>query len=469
MARSPSALTFNGSASDTIAVASPFWSASRYDVSGIALGESMDDQGWFDYNPIRWMHKNIVPNLIQMNVAKIGHGKTTLVDHIAAMYSAIQIGDNPEYEMRVWADNIRKLHGSIELGRLADFFDSTVVGSAGRRVNPLNQGYTLSRDQQLEFIEDAMVIANKGRPLERHLPYAISVATEWMYREHADDASFDTLGELMRVLDLDAEAGYRAHRSLSSRLGKELSPKLLEITQRSGGVNLEDFRNDAFRGYELLDRLTNQFGGRFGGLGSDAEELKQRAVVYDLSDLTDEAITLNQQFNWLVRNNANATQNRDFMFQIDIHDENWKLWNYLTYAKAMFAYLKQIRSYETLVIMNTHRPNDYQAIGGDQGELATKMLSDVGMWFVGRQEPADAFEIRQLLGLNAVEERRLTTLTKGQWGIKLGTDRMVFINTSSVYTSMLKQMSFSNQALNVLLNRSNRYDEERAFQEEAAS
>lgn len=462
-------LTFNGSARDVIGVSLPFWQPSRNNISGVLGGASMDDQGWFDYNPFKWMEMDMCPNLIQMNVAKIGHGKTTLIDYIAAVYSALRIGGDANYEMRVWGDNIRKIHGQVELERLAGFFGEPVVGAGGQRINPLDTGYDLSRAQQLQFLESMLIQANRGNDLQEYLAYALRIAVDWMYREFAEYASLDVLGELMRSLDLVAETAYRNAAPLASRIGltdAELPPGLLEISRRSGNISEADFKAGAFAGYKLIDRVTKEFGGRFGGRGSDAEQIRQqRSVIYDMSDLPDEAIALNQEFNWLVRNNGNAKQNREFMFQIDIHDENWKLWNYLSYANAMYAYLKQIRSYETLVLMNTHRPNDYQTVGysdsSPQRQKATKMLSDVGIWYVGKQEAADANEIRHLIGLNGAEERRLTTLGKGQWGVKIGNERMQFVNMASVYVPALRDLSFSNQALRVLLNRGQRHEFER--------
>lgn len=475
--RPDTGLTFNGSARDVIGASTPFWSAARNNISGILGGESMDDQGWFDYNPFEWMSRDICPNLIQMNVAKIGHGKTTLIDYIAAVYSALRIGGDANYEMRVWGDNIRKIHGQVELDRLAAFFGEPVVGSGGQRINPFDLGYDLSREMQLEFLESMLIQANKGQDLQRHLPYALRVAVDWMYREFSEYASLDVVGELMRSLDLVAEVAYRDAAPLADRLGlkagEALPEKLIDLSKNAGNINEFDFKADAFAGYTLIDRVLKEFGGRFGGRGSDAAQIRsQRSVIYDMSDLPDEAIALNQEFNWMVRNNGNAKQNRDFMFQIDIHDENWKLWNYLSYANAMYAYLKQIRSFETLVLMNTHRPNDYQTVGSSdsspQRQKATKMLSDIGIWYVGKQERADANEIRHLIGLNGSEERRLPTLRKGQWGVKIGNERMQFIDTTCVYTETLQNMSFSNHALGVLVNRGQRHEYERELIEEAA-
>ena len=462
MSRQTQSLGFIGSALDTLAVTIPLWNAGNPSIKGVAFGDNMDTQEPFDYNPFLWNLENKVANLIQMNMAKIGHGKTTLVDTVAARYSALKIGGNAdepsrELELRLWADNIRKLHGQVELGRLAEYFDVEVV-DASVRVNPLDPAYDLGLDEQLETIMEMLTVANNGTPLRRHLPYAVQVAMDRMFTRYPDEASLDTLGDLMAVMDASFETDYHMSRPLAPRIGKEqLSLQLQADLDRPRNLNEEEWRQDAFLGYELITRVIGgDFGNRFGGRQSTAEQLKQRAVIMDYSDTNDAAITLLQSLNWRIRNAANRRQNRDFMFQIDIHDENWKLWNYATYANAMFEYLKQIRSYETLVLLNTHRPNDYTTVsyeGSPQREKATKMLSDVGSFFIGYQEASDANEIAHMIGLNGLEEKRLGTLQKGQWCIKLGSERPVWVDTTSMFTHMMQSLSFSNQALYKLLSR----------------
>jgi|GEM_PF-3753665 len=462
MSQKTQSLGFNGSAMDTLAVSNPFWNAADPSGNGIPFGEDMDTQKDWNYHQFKWMDEGRVPNLIQMNMAKIGNGKTTLIDSIAARYSALKIGDGVnEYEIRPWADNIRKLHGVVELQRLAEFFDSKVV-DANQRVNPLDPDYHLDLDEQLETIIEMMTVANKGA-LDRHLPYAVQVAMERMLRLYPKEVSLNTLGQLMRVQDMSYEQEFVNNGPLNMGSESEsLSAALRLDLNRKINLNEEEWRQDSFRGYELIARLLGgEFGNRFGGTESTADQLKQRAIVMDYSDTSDAAITLLQSLNWRIRNSANRRQDSDFMYQIDIHDENWKLWNYETYANSMYAYLKQIRSYETLVLLNTHRPNDYTTVGYEgspQREKATKMLSDVGSWFVGRQEAADANEIAHLIGLNGLEEKRLLGLQKGQWCIKLGTERPVWVDTTSMFNQMIQDMSFSNQALNKLLNRGAQID-----------
>lgn len=472
--RRTQSLGFNGSAVDTLAVTSPFWAASRPSSGGISFGDNMDTQEPWDYHPFQWNDEDRIPNLIQMDVAKIGSGKTTLIDTVAARYSAMKIGVAKEEteevtyrEMRVWADQIRKLHGMGELARLADFFDSEVV-DANRRINPLDPALHLDLDEQMETVIEMMTLANNSAPLERHIPYAVQVAMDRMYSRYKNDASLDTLGDLLRVQDASFETDYHVKATLAERNGKEPSAELLKDLSRESNLVEAEWRQDSFRAYELLARVIGgDFGRRFGGTESMAEKLKQRAVIMDLSDTPDAAIMLIQSLNWRVRKSANKRQDLDFMYQIDIHDENWKMWNYLTYANAMYEYLKHIRSYETLVLINTHRPNDYTTVGTEgspQREKATKMLSDVGMWFVGRQEAADANEIAHLIGLNGVEEKRLLTLQKGQWCIKLGTERPVWVDTTSMFNKTIQDLSFSNQALRQLLARGQEID---TFLEEA--
>lgn len=467
-ARQNQTVGFNASAEDSIAVSLPWWESKKFTENGHFLGVTEGGSPFF-YNPFEWMSHDLCPNLLEMHTAKIGHGKTTLMDMIAVKIMAQAIGTETEtYEMRLWADNIRKLHGEIELERLAHFFDSEVI-DANQRLNPLAAAYDLSPSMQLSFLLGMLEKANEQR-LTGYMPYALRVL---IYHLHEDFKGFESI-ELLRDLadgaDEDTERSYRDAQKLDV---SQMSKKQQAMLAKPSNFNSEAWREDCFKLYMLLDSICSKdglFEGRFGGDASTAEVMtKQRANIVDMSDTGDMAIAQMQEFFWLVRQTASKKQNRDFMFNVELHDENWKLWQYESYARAMFQHIKQIRSEETLIIVNNHKPSDYETVGDEgsiQSQMATKMVSDVGIWAIGKQEPEDASVLASKIGLTPTEQLKTTKLKKGHWGFKVGDERVVWIDTRPAYNKYVNDLSFSNQALRTLLKKGKAID--KALAKEAA-
>lgn len=447
---------FIGPARDTLSTFIPITS-SFTGSTAFKIGTVIDTGESFGYDPIGWMQQGRINSKVQCNVANKNHGKTSLMIAIMVRYALFNMGGK---EARITVDDVRRNFDMGEYVKTAEFFDSLPI-KFDDRLNIFDPEFGFTMSENLETALDAFLYANNGKLPTTDQAFALQVAVSMLFSdEYKGFASMEVLAMIllrMRTSDLTEYLTENLDDVIMNRLGliNEMPPALTKLIERPMNVYPEDVLKAATTlGKRFVRLLEGDFGKRFGGTVSIAKRLQQSMALIDYSGLNDKTIAFMQSFFWRVKKSAQTRMDYRYMFHLEGHDENYKFWNFLPYAEAMSEYLKQIRAYMTLVIMNTHRVRDYYSVGIEnsrQRQLATNMFGDVGFWFLGKQSKRDAEDLRQLLNLEQHEADRLMDLTVGQWGVKLGNEPVIFIDTYSAYTETLEGLSRSNMANENLL------------------
>jgi hypothetical protein len=113
----------------------------------------------------------------------------------------------------------------------------------------------------------------------------------------------------------------------------------------------------------------------------------------------------------------------------------------------MHRYLKQLRSYSTFVILSTHRFADYETVGSKNSKLyklAMNSIREIDMFLIGQLDSVSAEEAGQILRLTSEEVSHIQRLKVGHWGLKIGSEPIVWVRTE--LTDDLKKTTFSDEA-----------------------
>jgi len=477
--RGSQSLGFMGSAHDTLATFTPYTS-SYTGSNAFMLGTDMDSGKAFGYDPIGWMHEGLIDSKVQCNIAKKNHGKTSLMIAIMMLYSLYDLGGE---DARITVDDIRRNFSTGEYVKIAEqIFGSTPV-KFDDPINNFDPAFGFTMSENLETAVEMLMHANSHRIPSVEEIFTLQIAITMMFTEYAFSASPEVLARILFSLNEADTARYmetNLDQSILDRIEVKtlaLEPKrvnepvdsfptrqltieekttLQSLLQKPMNLLPEEIISTGARlGMSFMRLLKGDFGNRFGGAISLAERMQQDFVLMDYSGMNNRTVALMQSLFWRIKMSAMKRMDRRYMFHLEGHDENYKFWNYLPYAEAMSEYLKQIRAYETLVIMNTHRIRDYYSVGAENSrerQLATNMFGDVGFWFIGKLNVRDAQDIQTLLNLEQNEAERFLTLTTGQWGVKLGNEPVVFIDTTAGFTELLASLTRSNMANDNLLS-----------------
>jgi type IV secretory pathway VirB4 component len=250
------------------------------------------------------------------------------------------------------------------------------------------------------------------------------------------------------------------NEKIPAELGIEKMPEKLKDLIARGKTNViyEEILKDAGHNYQRIDRiLEGEFGKVFGGTQSIARKLQQRVVVKDYSGLNITSVALMQQFMWRLRNSAQLRGDRRFMFQVSVHDENYKMMRVEGYPEALTDAMKQGRGNDELIILASHRIRDYWSVGGPeslQRQMATNIFSDIDLLIVGKQNKKDLNDLETLVEITQLERNVIMAQTRGQFAVKIGTEPWFFIETDSTFTEIKERITRSNGALENALNRS---------------
>lgn len=476
--RGSQSLGFMGSAHDTLATFTPYKS-SFAGSNAFMLGVDMDSGKAFGYDPIGWMHEGRIDSKVQCNLAKKNHGKTSLMIAIMMLYALYDLGGE---DARITVDDIRRNFSMGEYVKIAEKVFGSVPVKFDDPINNFDPAFGFTMSENLETAVEMLMHANNHRIPSVEEIFTLQIAVAMMFEEYAFTASPETLtrilfgieeADIVKYMDVNLNStildkiktktlataqsdSNEAQASVPTReLTVEEKSKLQALLNKPMNILPDEIISTGARlGMSFMRLLKGDFGNRFGGDISLAERMQQDFVLMDYSGMNNKTVALMQSLFWRIKMSAMKRMDRRYMFHLEGHDENYKFWNYLPYAEAMSEYLKQIRAYETLVIMNTHRLRDYYSVGSENSrerQLATNMFGDVGFWFIGKLNSRDAQDVKTLLNLEQNEAERFLTLTTGQWGVKLGDDPVVFVDTTAGYTELMEYLTRSNMANENLL------------------
>jgi hypothetical protein len=447
--------TFTAPLPDALAPMIPFVRPHGGGNDETTLGFYMGTREPFPFDPPQMMADGRIESQVAIAFAKKNHGKTTLAKTLVLRLGGVSAGGRPT---RIFADDHRRNNGVPEWRILAHKLGCKEI-EFEQKLNLFDPGFGLSTSEYFAIAVDAYSHSNDGRPLVGHQPFALQMAVEKIFTDYRNYACIELLPMILRSQTYeDAQKYYQTMDSelLESLELDEMPPELKQLADRTINLSSREFLNDSNLVAERFARLLKgDFGKKFGGRGSLAKAMSQLAVFTDYSGLDDGVIALMQSFFWRVKKHAQQYRNRDFMYHIEVHDENYKLWNYLSYAQSMSDFIKQARAFETFLMMLTHRPKDYLSVGepgSKQRQLATNMLDDVSIVFVGRQSKKAALDLAERYDLTPHDVQMLTSLNPGSWGVIIGTEPIVYIDMP--LTAIEHEIVASNAAVHSMLDRS---------------
>lgn len=405
-----------------------------------------------DFDPPELKASGRARNTIVGTLGEIGHGKTALAMAVALRLRHRRVGKNRRFTTCIY--DARHLYGRPEYSKLCKLLEIEEISPTDYRLNPLAQDTGLKQHELLTMLVRSFQL-DQGRklsPLEvKALRYGLKMLQEY-FAEEADPF------ELMRCLRRMTRKAVLRYQSKVESGGRNKSDALLRkyiLAEANGLLEAEtQVTSDVIEtSRSLADILENmldgEYGEMFGGEHSPAGMMKasKGMVVIDMSGLTGSALTQFLAMNSAIKTSAMRRGDHSLYYDLEIHDENYELWKDPEYALSTHTFLKQIRSTGTIVFLNTHRLSDYQTVGSEssqQYKLANNMIDDVGIWLLGRHTPKAAEDTAKRLNLTDEERLQLLTLERGVWGLKIGTEPVLWVTLGLTETE--KDITFSDDA-----------------------
>lgn len=422
-----------------------------------------------DYDPAELKATGRVRSPVLCVLGEIGHGKTATSIAVAARYRLRRAGKGGKRRMSMSIYDIRRNNARPEYKKLCDYLGIKQVPLSDFRLNMLAADLGMKPHELLLMVARSLQL-ELHRKLSTHEMKSLRHALKLLLEYFKDEADMAALMACLRRLKESVILRYESE--IEQGAGGKHAERLAKM-DRALGYKAKLSSGLLKAAYELADTLENLldgvYGEMFGGDHSLASIMKANKglVVFDFSELTEEALTQVMAMMWQVKTSAMRRGDHDLYYDIEVHDENHKFWRNLEYARAMYTFLKQIRSTSTFVILNTHRLRDYEsvgAVGSEQYQLATNMIEDIDMWLLGRHTPTAAKDTQKHLDLTDEETERLPELERGVWGLKIGREPIRWVAVD--LTEVEEDLTFSDDANLELTSAGMEEQFERAIQEE---
>ena len=446
-----------------VAALHPFQQSNLFSCcGGVALGRNIDTGHPVMIDPYRWKHHKHIGAPIALCLAKIHGGKTSLAIALALKLGMLKAAHRRR--VRVTLDEHRRNHGQLEYQRYVDFCGYKHVSLHENPINMLAPSTGLSRAAMLNMMIETVEYITREK-LDHYDIMVLMVALAMMFDLTPETASKEQLSDIIERLmpkDFNAFIGIQKKPLLEQLQTDTIDTHLQametaatgdipwqfvaeERVKQSVEFDEERLQESLFKLISALTRLGEHgdFGGTFGGADS-VQGLDQRVVAVDLTRLNPSTVSLVQSWWWRVKGVAHENADPEHSFQLEVHDENHKLWKDPVYAKAMAAYMKLIRATGSFLILNSHRTTDYEAISGEAGLLAQNALDEVEVLFLGQQSPSVARRVCERFDLPKSVAERLPVLGVGQFCLIVGTAAPVYVQVDM--TPKMLELCETNQA-----------------------
>lgn len=475
-----------GSARETLVAYDPHRSNYPGGDDSAVVGKVSDGR-LFSFTDKLWMSLGIISSRVVIILGEKNHRKTTTAMNLAAVLSC---GKMPDGSFpHVYADGIRMKGKIMEYDPLAEMLDSIPV-ELRDRLNTFDDEFGFTFGQHETNALGLVQAAKNGEPATSEQEYHLRVALYIMFKAFGRTKGIEMLAKIIQTLsvkdiqeyeqdNLDAsirsiadEVTDAEKAAVQAEIDRALSRGTFEVpvdeipdyfgedapeAPKTKFVDVHELRNDETRLGEATQELSRlitrilfgDFDQRFGGQRSFAKLMSQRAVVFNMSGMNDQTMAFIQGFIWRLKHEAHRRDDKRFIFQVQIHDENYKLWNDPVFAREMSDYLKQIRSYDTTLIMVSHRMRDYYSVGTENSperQRATNMFGDVPIWFVGKLPESDAQDVVNYHNLHPSWLDVITTLPKGVFLALIGEWDPFTVDFNAFTTQQILDMSYSNMA-----------------------
>lgn len=370
-----------------------------------------------------WMTLNLIGGTSVQFLGDRDSGKTAAAQVFAARNSALKAVDG--IRRRVSVDDTRRNAGVPEYKAFAEGLGGRHIDLAKYRINFLDPKMGMNATEQHGVIR-AMGETISHRELSLNERVALMVGLHVMNIEAANHASPNLLQPIMSTLGLSDYEHYVRSRNDQTLQGIGNAAIQEKLRQRlSGKLNMtaNQFRQACESISEMMLLLLEEYGGIFGGTNSLYDILSDPVVALDFTELDDDTIPLVEMLLWMWRNAAVRRHDHNLMAHIELHDENWKRWESLTYGRNMVNHLKKIRGSGAAIIKIMHRPSDVDQvgeIGSRQHSLAMTGLRETDVWFIGKTQHSDFDSLSRFVRLPKRYLDMLPTLGKGDFIVKIG-------------------------------------------------
>ncbi|MCA9325819.1 hypothetical protein KDA23_07240 [Candidatus Saccharibacteria bacterium] len=385
-------------------------------------------------------------------MAKKGHGKTTLNIAISTRLGQRRAGKNSERKIRITIDDHRRDDGTPEYEALTKWYDAEQINLAEFGLNILDPEMLMTLSQQLGLLKSVLGYVFGIPRFSPIMSEALRYGLKKVLENYPKTADLRVMALGLRTLNSKEVARFRTESYMEAQQRHTDNPNFqAEVQRLKSGAGRFNEAGKLYRAAGKLasmieDLLDGEYGEILGSSGSLAKRMSERVTSFDYSGLNDEQIALLQTVLWHWKTAAIINKDRRFEYDIEVHDENYMMWAFEVYANSMHRYLKQIRSRQTVVIMSTHRPSDYETVGStdsQQYKQAMNMLHDIAGWFIGRLDRDAAEDIGRRLRLTADEIERIQHLEVGHWAYKIGDNPIVWTELVLVEEEELMALSDS--------------------------
>lgn len=406
---------------------------------GQPLGRNIDTGEVERIDPYRWKQHGHINAPIAFALARINGGKTSLAKAMGLRLGQLK---NGRQRIRMALDDHRRNSGELEYAKFVKYMGSRELSLARRPINILDHKMKMTRAANLRMLIDVAEYVGNFKLTPYHT-ISLQVALNMMCDLYPTATTLELLLMFLRaqqVEDVEFYIGRHDRRIFEqlkiTRIEQEIYPRedsfwkvdLESRLREKSGIDAQRLRQANLELVFVYERLLGgDFGGTFGGNESLYDHMTQRVVASDYTGLNPQSLGLVQALIWRWKGAAHERADAELAFQLEIHDENHKLWKNIEYARAMSAYMKLIRSTSAFLILNSHRSGDYEAIAGEEGLLAQNALDEAEVLFLGGQPPSVARKIAQRFDLSTKVGERLTTLRTGEFCLVVGSRAPVFI------------------------------------------
>lgn len=410
MPQDPEYSGFLGSTSAAARVLQP-WQYSDMPKGGVVIGYELEMRRPVGLDFYGWQREGRINNRLVGVFAKIKHGKTLLLQTIAARHAPLKAPGSDVF--RIGYDCFK--HNGIappvpETEKLARKLNSRLIKLVGDfQINPLDRAFGLVAEEQVGISKSMLMSRGGDMSPRREKVLDICVRRNMLLPE----PSFVTLTKGFLDWDYGVVREYLTSKGYYGDALKEEATALMS-----------EARELFYLGDNLL---STEFGSLFAGTTSSLYDMfHQQFVSIDFVGVASEdVVSLIEILVGQWRASKTFRSNPDLATHLEFHDENHSRWANLEYARRQYMNQKTIRMGPTIQILASHHLTDYSAVGpagSEQRAKATNMLKDIGVWFIGNQPRSAHDSVVEFVPQMEPVIGTTATLQPGQFYMVLGSE-----------------------------------------------
>lgn len=424
--------------------------APLFSVHGCRSTRSLGDRGLFlgyrrrepvFIDPWYMKDEGIIEALTFMTIGDINCGKTTLVKVLMLRFALLMAKNGGIFRMLI--EDIKRNLGVPEYQKLiTEGFNADQYDLSTARLN---------------LFDPAMVWDRSDLPGERddtrQQAQLIMVASH--ARTRGKELAGVLSGEEISVLKAALLVLRRlpvAEQYLLSYLKILNDPQLVEPTLSDGTpirTNIYEHQRACRSLLQTFARLDGgDYGHMFSGTNSALGYMSQPIVGFDYTGMDQHLLSLLQAVLWDWRDQAQA--NHDPRLAVDFFggDENHAMWEFDSYGLAMARLIKTIRMTGGMVMLNSHRPEDWAATGSRHAE---NMQKDIFGHFIGKVPHEVALGLQSRFEFSHKTRRVIEEQGQGEFVFLTRNRRYPPMAFKLHLTPWEEEICYSNQANDAML------------------